>query len=224
MSWWGRYSCSGGWEHSHWGTPSLPGGPRCILLLQFKLQIHLKYRSQECSQLKCKPCWVWKIFKKSWTLHLGGLHFHALKKGRERVPTHHHHHHHHLHNGQTPARNDIYSKRMSHISPNIFHKCVQRSETWACSCFLVKLIREKEQLPHLWLFKAPWYKYQPSVRPSAFGCYIMHQGQATKHRQVASHGTVYTTCETTNLSLNRCYQQWILCSAVIRSHISEVIF
>lgn len=58
----------------------LPGGPRCILLRPFKLQIHLKYVSQECSQLKCKPCWVWKTLKKSWPLHLGGLHFHALKR------------------------------------------------------------------------------------------------------------------------------------------------
>lgn len=66
--------------------------PRCILLLQFKLQIHLKYISQKCFLLKCKLCWVWKIFKKSWTLHLGGLHFHVLKKRKEEwVPTHHRH-------------------------------------------------------------------------------------------------------------------------------------
>lgn len=48
--------------NTRWGTPSLPGGPRCVLLLQLKLQIHIKYISQERSQLKCKPCWVWKSF------------------------------------------------------------------------------------------------------------------------------------------------------------------
>lgn len=83
---------------------------RCILLLQFKFQIHLKYISQECSQLKCKPCWAWKIFKKSWTLHLGGLHLHVLKgKERGRVPTQHHHH---LKKGAPLTANDVYFKTM----------------------------------------------------------------------------------------------------------------
>ena len=193
----------------------LPGVAGCILLLQFKLQIHLKYISQECSQLKCKPCWAWKIFKKSWTLHLGGLHFHALKQGG-RGPTRHRGR---LQTGQPHTATDtrFVSKPTSHSPPNVFQyvsqppMCFQRSEKRACSwAFLVGLIREKEQFPHWWLFKAQWYKYQPSVRPSALGCYIMHQGQATKRRQVASCGTICTARERSKPSQGRCYQRCIL--------------
>lgn len=48
-------------------------------------------------------------------------------------------------------------------------------------------IRFKGPLSTQVTFQGLWYKYQPSVRPSALGCYFTHQGQATKHGQVCLH-------------------------------------
>lgn len=74
-------------------------------------------------------------FKRNMDFALRGLHFHGLKKGGGRVPTHNHHL---LHNGQTHAPTNIHSEGMSHIWPDNFHNCSNVfREMWACFCFLV---------------------------------------------------------------------------------------
>lgn len=140
-------------------------GASCCL--QFKLQIHLQYISQECSQLKCKLRWVWKIFKKYMDLALRRITFScAKKKKRGESPNTSHHH---RGKGQ-PTQQMIYSKTILYISPHVFiinfitgpmFSAQWEMGVWRLLCSRWCETNQGERaVSTLVTFQGPWYKYQ----------------------------------------------------------------